>query len=251
MISFLAYLRDLLLPPLPRCPLCGAEYEGDCCSRCLEELMENQMLSCRVCGRFFSKSPDEERVCHACRNKAPAYSFAKAAGIYDGRLREAIHLLKYTGKQSLADLLARLLIEQMVKDERFLDTDVVIPVPLHKERLLARTFNQAELLARRVAKELMLPFDGTSLIRVKHTPTQTKLSAEERRRNLVDSFAVVADANLKGKNVLLIDDVLTTGSTVQECTRTLIMAGAHRVCVLTLATGCIGGQRKNSNFVLV
>jgi ComF family protein len=117
----------------------------------------------------------------------------------------------------------------------FNDCDVIVPVPLHPERLRWRGYNQALLLARRVGKRLKRPVDGFSLTRTRNTQPQVELRESERRRNVTGAFAVVEGSRLQGKKILLVDDVYTSGATAGECARVLTESGAENVSVLTLA----------------
>jgi ComF family protein len=146
-------------------------------------------------------------------------------------LQDAICLFKYGGKVSLASPLARLMIDQLPPIEKI---DVIIPVPLHPERLREREFNQSLLLADRIGRHLNIPVSCTALIRIAPAPPQTTLSRKERLHNLREAFSVPRPESLTGKRILLIDDVFTTGTTVQVCATTLRKAGAGHVFVLTL-----------------
>lgn len=148
---------------------------------------------------------------------------------------EAMHLFKYAKKASLSKPLGLLTRETFF---RFWDNDsvdLVVPVPLHVKRLRERGFNQAHLLIRRWAKEEGISFDGLALFRSRWTEPQTTLSRAERQKNIKGAFSVVSPQNIKGKRILLVDDVYTTGSTVNECAKVLAKADAEFVDVLTLA----------------
>ena len=157
-----------------------------------------------------------------------AYSF----GAYDGALRELIHIFKYGKVRSLAWPLGELLARALARDERY---DLVTAVPLHWRRRWQRGFNQAELLARQIERRTGVPF-GRTLRRVRSTPAQAGLSNTARRRNVRSAFARRRRGpDLSGRRVLLIDDVMTTGSTAAACARVLKDAGAARVALLTVA----------------
>lgn len=231
---------ELIFPADKECPLCGNPYEGDHCKRCLKEIGEQRYQSCTLCGRFLKKALGaEEELCSHCRQQRPPFSLARSVGAYDGLLKEAIYLLKYTGKQSLAGLLARLMIELVVREDVFLSVDLVVPVPVCELKLRKRTFNQAELLAMHLGKELGLPVESTSLIRNRNTPNLSKLPARERELVLRGAFQVGKGNGFAGKRVLLVDDIFTTGSTAGECTKALKEAGAKEVYVATLAAGIL------------
>lgn len=122
-------------------------------------------------------------------------------------------------------------------EPEFWPIDILVPVPISEGSLKQRGFNQTEVLAKEISKHIKTKVDSKSLIRVKETPSQRELSREEREKNLLCAFQLKDNSKVKGKNVLLIDDVYTTGSTSKECTRVLLEGGAQRVSVLTWATG--------------
>jgi ComF family protein len=150
---------------------------------------------------------------------------------YVSPLREAIHLFKYGRKVALAAPLSRLIIDQFPACESF---DMVIPVPLHIDRLREREFNQSLLLADRIGHHFGLRVSCTALVRIRPSPQQTALRRKERLKNLRGVFTVPHPPSISGKRILLIDDVLTTGTTVNECAKALRKAGSSDVYVLTL-----------------
>jgi ComF family protein len=151
---------------------------------------------------------------------------------YEGLLEQAIHLYKYRKQPSLAGPLTELM---LVWRDRLPPCDLVLAVPLHPKRLRMREFNQALLLADRVAKRLALPLSLDHLVRVRATLPQTKLDRKERAGNVRRAFAVQRQPELVDRRVLLVDDVMTTGATVNECAKVLRRAGVTSVVVLTLA----------------
>ncbi len=159
---------------------------------------------------------------------------ARSLGPYRGALREAIHLYKYNGYRSLADFFAPLLAEVFLKEAGFSSTDVIVPVPLSQDKLKVRGFNQSELLAVKTAKILNLPV-STALSRLKQSPAQSSLIGAARQDYIQGVFAACKTVNRM--NVLLVDDILTTGATAGECSCVLLRAGAKSVCVLTLSSG--------------
>lgn len=172
-----------------------------------------------------------------CRRAAPPFQRAVAYGAYDGRLRDLIHLLKYQQIKPVAPLLGRLLAEAVAQVD-LAESLVVIPVPLFKRKLRERGFNQAGEIARAfVNREVLqgIKLDTFSLVRVRETASQTGLTRHQRRANMRGAFAVVRPERIENKNVLLMDDVMTTGTTASECSRVLLRAGAKQVFVATVA----------------
>jgi ComF family protein len=161
---------------------------------------------------------------------------ASAAGIFDGPLRDAILKLKYGRRKPLAGPLGELLAAHIRKQPFWPETfDAVVPVPLHPDRERERGFNQAEMFALAVGQELALPAIDCVLIRNRKTKTQTTLSAAKRRENVKNAFAIRDSQSIQGKTLLLVDDVITTLATCDECARMLLEAGARAVYAVALA----------------
>lgn len=191
---------------------------------------EYQCVSCRT--PFTTPYPlDENGVCAVCRRGLRAYDAAFAFAAYEGTAQKLIHLLKYSGIHTLAGPLAARMTAALPRSQPI---DCIVPVPLHWTRRWSRGFNQSGLLAREVSRRCGIPCLDV-LRRTRRTGSQAGLSDRDRRRNVSGGFAVQPKQDLAGKCVLLIDDVLTTGSTAAACARALKGAGAARVIVLTLA----------------
>ena len=210
------------------------------CHLCLEQVVPLSGILCGVCGEKlvskFVETPAGPR-CGMCRRAAPPFQRALAYGAYDGKLRDLIHLLKYQQVKPVAPLLGRLLAETVTQVD-IPESLMVIPVPLFKRKLRERGFNQAEEIARAfVNREALrgIKLDTSSLVRVRETASQTGLTRHQRRANLRGAFAVARAERIEGRSVLLIDDVMTTGTTAGECSRVLLRAGAKQVFVATAA----------------
>lgn len=200
---------------------------GSACARCRRPLASPTALS---------HSPTHE--CHDCRTRKPYYAEVWAPYAYCSPLQDAIALFKYQGKVALADALATLLIQTLPPE---LEGDVLMPIPLHPNRLRQREFNQSLLLADRVATVMKCPVSYRNLIRLIDTEPQTTLPRSARLHNLRRAFALHAPQEVAGKRILLIDDVFTTGTTSNECAKILCKAGAERVTVLALARSVEAG----------
>jgi ComF family protein len=175
---------------------------------------------------------DAEGRCALCRNGLRGFDAAYCFGSYEGTLRALVHLYKYGRIQTLSQPLASLLAAALPLDERF---DAVIPVPLHWRKQWQRGFNQSDLLARAIARRRGIPV-VRALRRVRSTQTQAGLSNTERRKNVAAAFQCRRSGQtLAGRRVLLIDDVMTTGSTAAACARVLKQAGVAKVVLLTVA----------------
>jgi ComF family protein len=175
-------------------------------------------------------------TCRDCQQEAPPFSWSRAAGLYEGRLRRAIQEFKYSGRRRLAISLAYLLYLALEEAPERPTFDAVVPVPLHPRRQAQRSFNQAALLARELAHHLGLPCPERALIRTRDTPPQVGLGRAERLSNLAGAFAVPDARVVAGRTLLLVDDTFTTGATVSACSRALLTAGAAGVCAVTVAT---------------
>lgn len=191
---------------------------------------------CPICGAPFGSaetlSHSPGYVCGRCRQSPPDYDQSLSIGYFEGQLREAIHQFKYRPCRSLG----RHLSEWMNGNLRFVaDIDLVVPVPLHRKRLRQRGFNQALMLAHGVSRARALPLSHDNLVRIRSTRPQVELSAEERVKNVAGAFALKRPQDVMRKRALLIDDVFTTGATMNECAAVLKKAGASGVIALTLA----------------
>lgn len=188
---------------------------------------------CAVChAPFMNAFPlDERGVCTACRSGLQGFDYAASFGMYEGALRSLIHLYKYSGMRPLAKPLAQYLERAIPVDESF---DAVVPVPLYWRKQWTRGFNQAELLARDVARHRGIPVLN-ALRRKRSTATQAGLASAGRRRNVAGAFALRSRQHLTGKKILLIDDVMTTGATASACASVLKRGGAKSVSLFTVA----------------
>ena len=173
--------------------------------------------------------------CGACLLTPPAYDQARAVGLYAGVLRDLIHALKYQRIYGLVRPLGDLLYQHFSMYWSASPPEALVPVPLHRSKLRTREFDQALALARHVSQGVGIPLWADVLIRHRPTRSQVGLSAAERQRNIRGAFTVQKPQYCAGKALLLIDDVYTTGATVQECARLLRQAGAARIDVYTLA----------------
>jgi ComF family protein len=227
---------DLLLPP--RCPACNlvsdTRHTGGFCDACWQSVVQ-VTDACRRCGQ-----PETGALCRRCRRAPPPFVGAGAPLVYGGQLALAIQRVKYGGASHLCGELGRFMsrhLQRLQHQQQLQHPRWAIPVPLHRRRLAARGFNQAALLARAAVRGTGIGVHFDLLRRVRDTPSQAGLDHEQRRRNLAGAFVVPAARRrqLSGRDLLLVDDVMTTGATAAACAQALLEAGARRVHVLTLA----------------
>jgi len=266
-------LLNLLFPLPQECPLCRGSGLPEVCAGC-RALLEKQRRAgfCVCCGRFMLERPADEKaacpggfggdagapgralspgagslLCSDCRGGGRPFALVRAAGLYAGALREALHRFKYGGRRSLAIPLARLMAD-LLDGPEFVSAGVkgaarsscaagwvVVPVPLSSGRLRERGFNQAALLARELARQTGVSVVERVLVKSRETPPQVGLSRREREANLAGAFGVSVAGAVNGKNILLIDDVFTTGRTMSAAASALRRAGAGPVFGLALA----------------
>jgi ComF family protein len=214
-----------------RCPACARlvrlPRHGPLCESCWAALPRHAAPLCR-CGAGGGRCP-------RCRRGLNPIPQGASLGPYDGVLRLLVHELKFRGKRSVAGRLAEALLDTAAVRAVLAEGCVLVPVPLHPRRLRARGYNQSELLARELSRRAGRRLVCGALVRRADTPPQTGLTAAARRANLRDAFVVRRKGPLAGRTIVLVDDVLTTGSTARACARALRQAGAGEVRLLTAA----------------
>ena len=210
------------------------------CDSCIGSVERAHVRACSICGEALDLgSPEAQPICPLCRRAHPEFDFAVSFGAYDGALRKLIHLLKYEQLRPAANILGAKL-AQAIAEPSFAGADPVllIPVPLHRIKQQLRGFNQSELIARNAARLLdrdRFTVHGKILQRVRPTVSQSGLTRHQRRENVRGAFVVAEPDQLRDRTVVLIDDVYTTGTTLNECARVLRKAGAREVVVATVA----------------
>jgi ComF family protein len=231
-------LLNLVFPPV--CPICQTLLNGKgndylLCATCRTAIKPIHPPYCPRCGLPVSSGDEAGYLCGPCMKEKRHFEIHRSSGLYDGALKEAIHTFKYGGVFSLVRLFGDLLQPTLQTLSREYPLDVMIPVPLHIRRLRERGFNQAFLLVKELNRRIGISYKGRVLKKIKDTPVQSSLKKRERRKNLTGVFQVKDTEAIQGKSVVLVDDVYTTGATVNECSHTLLKAGAERVAVLTVA----------------
>ncbi|MCX7964219.1 MAG: ComF family protein [Candidatus Sumerlaea chitinivorans] len=222
---------DFLFPRL--CCGCGERVFESCelvCPRCLKSVRQLTQPLCPVCGM---EDAPAGRKCEHCPAGEIFFSAARAVAPYEGVARTIVERLKYNYREEYAPWMAMRMLEVARSEFAHVAFDAVVPVPLHRTRRRERGFNQSELLARPIAKAFRVPLAVSALRRVRNTPSQTKLSKRERAENIREAFSVPDPPAVQDKVFLLVDDVYTTGATLNECARVLRAGGARDVYCLS------------------
>jgi len=228
--------------PAP-CRACGGIIDsGDripLCSACLAAIAPITGPLCERCGKpilsLVAAQTTQVLLCHMCRRELYDFDFARSFAKYDGPLVHAVLALKYDEVRPLGVWFAKQLAALVRANPELFAADAVVPVPLHAGRLRERGYNQAELIARPLARLLGMPFRSYLLVRTKPRPDKLKLTIRERWRSVLGAYATRGGAQVDKLRVLLLDDVMTTGATLDACSRALRAAGAARVVGLTVA----------------
>lgn len=218
-----------------KCIACSDELDEEnefcLCEECLNKLTFNNNF-CQVCGTPIN---DMGVVCNHCKEHKYDFNYARSVFIYQGRIVNLIHNLKYNNARYLKEPLSNLMLKYLTEHSEFSDIDFVVPVPLSAKRQKWRGYNQSELLLYSFPKNNVEV--RTDIIkRVINTECQTDKTREERLKNLENAFAVENKLDVKGKNIVVVDDVFTTGTTINECAKVLKKAGANKVIGFTLAS---------------
>lgn len=219
---------DLIYPPY--CLVCNVAGEQYLCPKCIEQIDIIEPPYCRKCG-----IPCESYHCPDCRERELDFEYACSAGTYDGVLRGAIHALKYEFHLALAQPLGELMVRCFPNTRLAGNVDIAVPIPIHRSRMLDRGFNQASELLLVLSRRVSLPIALDVLYSARRTRDQVGLSHDERAENVKGAFAVGNSDKIIGKRVLLVDDVMTTGSTLNEAAKMLKTHGATQVYGYTLA----------------
>jgi ComF family protein len=230
-------ITDVIFPP--RCIACSAILEEHpplpFCPQCKDGIRFIRSPLCPRCGIPFTAPDDVDHLCGECLVTQRPFALARAVGLYEATLLTAIHLFKYGGRIGIGKVLGGIMADFAGGIWDMTVFTAIIPVPLHRKRLQERGFNQAVVLARTIAKRFGLPLDFLTLRRQRITAPQVGLGREERSVNVRGAFTVLKPERARGKRILLVDDVYTTGSTLTECAEALLDAGVDSVAVLTLA----------------
>ncbi len=240
--TFLRIAADLLLSR--QCQGCGETlHEGDpgiLCWECRSRLPLMSGPLCECCGDYATGVIEGSYLCPTCRAHPPGYDWARSAAHYQGVVQPIVRSLKYRQQLDCLEELALWMLTLWTDSSRppvEAEPELVLGVPMSYLRLRARTYNQADGIAKEIARALHITYRTRVLVRTRPTASQTTMNARQRRENVKEAFAVVRPRCVRGKSVLLVDDVMTTGATLSECARVLKGAGATHVYCLSAARG--------------
>jgi competence protein ComFC len=232
-------LLNFIFPPF--CASCHKKMlqpeGGLICEACWGSLERWSPQSCQRCGAGLHASIQDQMplLCPKCRIAGWACADIRAIGPFKAPLADAVHLLKYSDRRSVVKKLSLFMEQSLAGAEQYRTADLILSVPLHPARKRERGYNQAQLLGQALGSLLDKPSPENIITRARHTQTQTKLNKQQRLENVRDIFTVRKPEQVKGKTVILIDDVLTTGATIGSCAGTLLNNGASQVLALTAA----------------
>lgn len=228
-------MLQILYPEHIYCMACGKpilpENRDSLCTCCRESLQRKTAYFCSKCGRIAKKRPKSD-LCPDCRADLPVFSRGMTCCVYEGAAKKIIYDLKYAAKGYLAKNMAYIMEKRAPRPCCY---DIIVPVPMFGPKKLRRGYNQAELLAKELASLTGKPCVPQCLRRIRDTAPMSGLSRGERKENIKNMLQAERPKIIRGKNILLVDDVFTTGSTVNECCRILLAAGAGEIFVLTFA----------------
>ena len=250
---------SLVFPLRRACRLCEVALpEGELCPQCRELLgAYRREPVCDCCGRYLldrgvaaSAGRAVEQLpaglCPHCRAQPPCFNRARSVAPYEGVVRSAVHNFKYRNRRYLARTLVGLMLAVAADELAFRRHQLVLPVPISRQRLRHRGFNQAGELAHEVARGLQMEYSDTALVKVRETPPQTGLTRRERKTNLSGAFKLVRPDLIRGQEILIIDDVFTTGATIGAVCPVLRQAGAAQVTMLTFAGTRLNDRKLHS-----
>lgn len=228
-------IREMVFPENIYCISCGMPIKkgnpASLCEECGKKMLEGLPESCTRCGRFV-RNPGKG-FCRYCIDEAPSYDGGFAAVAYEDEARRVVHALKYSGRGFIAKNIAYIINETVKKAVEY---DIIVPVPMHRTKLKLRGFCQTTLTAEYLSRFSGKPVSKGNLVRVRNTPAMSGLDEDRRKQNVKNAFGIMDEDEFRGKTILLIDDVLTTGSTADECALQLKSAGAEAVFLAVFAS---------------
>ena len=208
------------------------------CDSCRKKIKKISEPRCKRCGRPIRSK--EQEFCHVCQNKKHIYKEGMAVYLYKGEVRKAVHRMKFQNQRVYARIFGRLMAKEAEEKIQRWGAEAVIPVPMYRKKQRLRGYNQAELLAREIADQRNLPLICDLVLRVKNTKPQKELEGKDREENLKKAF-IITKNDVKLRKILIVDDIYTTGSTVDAIAEVLKKSGVEEIYFLSL---CIGGSEE-------
>lgn len=233
---------DILSIIFPRhCPICERTIGygmGKICKGCERKISYISEPRCKKCGKQIIKY--EEEYCFDCKNKKHFYRTGISLVEHTCAVRKSIYSIKYNNKREYVDFYVDEIFKRYENEIKLWDCNVIVPVPLHKKKKIKRGYNQAEIIAKKLSRKLNIPMDKEILKRIKNTVPQKELNDLQRKKNLKDAFIVSKKINQnreKFKKIIIVDDIYTTGSTIDACARELLKNGATEIYYICISIG--------------
>lgn len=229
----------LLYPP--RCLVCDSFSDEPICAACFSRLKFIKPPMCSICGKPYDELAKAAPVCLDCRKTNRWFDWCRCAVVYDDVAKHMVHRLKYSGDRRLAPQMAKLMaatltqVMNLCRNEFESHFNLIVPVPLHRSRLRKRGFNQAYLIAEALSEHMGVPVNASLLIRTRDTKPQFDLEPEERLVNVRGAFDLAKPDEVADKTVIIVDDVITTGATLNECAKALRKGKPKMVCAIAFA----------------
>jgi Predicted amidophosphoribosyltransferases len=235
--GFLKDFLNLLYPERLNCIFCGKPLkrynEYTACGYCRSMLKFTGERTCRVCGRILMEDYEKD-TCSDCLNSSPYFDGACSVFIFEGIIQAALYRLKYDGDTGIAPVIGKYMAKRLIQTGW--PVDLIIPVPLHDRRLAERRFNQSYLLSLEIGRECGVSVSDTVLKRIRHTESQVSLSKLDRTLNVRGAFDIADRNSVEGRSILIVDDIITTGATLNECSKAIRGYGAKNVYCLAAAS---------------
>lgn len=231
---------DLIYPR--HCPVCNKIVippGGKICNKCVEKIDFIKEPRCKKCGKQIEEMDRE--LCYDCKNKSHKFKTGIALVNHSGEIKKSIYSIKYNNKREYVDFFVEEIVKKYEEEIKFWDAELIVAVPLHKRKLLKRGFNQAEVIAKRLSKKTGIPYCKNYLLRVKNTRAQKELNDVGRKKNLKGAFKINSKKSKHFqemfKKIIIVDDIYTTGSTIDACSEVLYANGAKDVFFVCLSSG--------------
>ena len=245
---FKEFIFNLIYPQNIKCLICEDDLDDDhpwhICSKCRHDIEPNNKKICKKCGQ---PTDNARGYCFECKSTKWYFKVARAPMLYSGGIVKLIHKFKEKEALYLARPIAKMMCDEIVANN--MEFECVTFVPMHKMKKFKRGYNQSELLAKEIAKNFKVPCISKAIVKIKQTKSQAKLNYKERQTNLSSAFECNKPELIKGRSILLVDDIFTTGATTNECAKTLYNAGAKEISVITFAHTTLKNEKNMSKTV--